>query len=236
MNNIYVGFIGLLIGVLGTGIGSILGISIKKTNKTSSFLLGLTGGFMMFIVSFHLFPEAFYLGGVFVVILGTTIGVVLIIVLEKILEKLVFLPFMKTSIILGIGIAIHNLPEGLALGATLIGGSDFSLVLSLAMLLHNIPEGITMAIPLSLNKTKPWKILMIAMLTGVPTGIGAYLGAYLGSISNNIVPISLAVAGGIMLYIVCDEIIPKGKHLYKGKTSSVGIVIGFILGIIIYFK
>ncbi len=236
MNNLYVGLIGLLIGVIGTGIGSIFGMAIKKTNKISSFLLGLTGGFIMFIISFHLFPEAFYLGGVLLVTLGAGTGVIVIIVLEKILEKLSFFSFMKTSIILGIGIAMHNLPEGLALGSTLVGRSDFGFVLSLAMLLHNIPEGMTMAIPLSINRTKPWKILIIAMLTGVPTGIGAYLGAHLGSLSNNIVPISLAMAGGIMLYIVCDEIIPKGKSIYKGKTSSVGVVIGFILGIIIYFK
>lgn len=236
MNELYIGLIGLLIGIGGTGLGSILGIAIKKTNKISSFLLGLTGGFVMFIVSFHLFPEAFYLGGAFIVILGTTIGVSLIIILEKILGKLSFLSFMKTSLILGIGVAIHNFPEGLALGSTLVGVSDFGFVLSLAMLLHNIPEGMSIAIPLSLNKTKRWKILMFAILTGVPTGIGAYLGAYLGSMSSNIIPFSLAMAGGIMLYIVCDEIIPKGKYLYKGKTSSIAVVIGFILGIIIYFR
>src|SRR5690606_26514150 len=71
----FVSLIGLLVGILGTGLGSLIGILVKKTNKVLSFLLGVTGGFMLFIVSFHLFPEAFYLGGVFNVILGVIIGI-----------------------------------------------------------------------------------------------------------------------------------------------------------------
>ncbi len=236
MSNIYIGLIGLLVGVVGTGLGGILAIAIKKTNKIYSFLMGLTGGFILFIVSFHLFPEAFYLGGVELTIFGTVLGISIILGIEVLLDKFSFLPFMKTGLILGIGIAIHNFPEGLALGSTLVGVSDFGIMLSFAMLLHNIPEGMTMAIPLSLNRTNKFKILLLSMLTGIPTGLGAYLGASLGAMSNNIVPISLSMAGAIMLYIVCDEIVPKGKSLYQGKISSVAVVVGFILGIVIYFK
>lgn len=236
MNNLYIGLIGLLVGVIGTGLGSVLGIVIKKTNRIYSFLMGITAGFILFIVSFHLFPEAFYLGGVKQVLVGAFIGVSIIVILETIIDKFSFLPFMKTGLILGLGIAIHNFPEGLALGSTLVGVSDFGMVLSIAMLIHNVPEGMTMSIPLSLNKVNPLKIILISMLTGLPTGLGAYAGAYLGSTSNSLIPISLAISGSIMLYIVCDDIIPKGKKLYAGKTSSIAAVIGFMLGIILYFK
>lgn len=236
MNKWIIGLIGLFVGILGIGLGSLIGIYVKKTNKMLSFLLGVTGGFIMFIVSFHLFPEAFYIGGVFNVIIGVTVGIIVIILLEILLEKLSYFIHLRTGIILGISIALHSIPEGLALGSTLVGLSDFGLVLTLAMLLHNIPEGISMSLPLSMNKVKPWKIILFSILVGIPTGIGAYIGAYLGNISNTVISLCLASAGGIMLYIVCDELIPTGKTLHKGRVTSVGTVIGFILGIIIYFK
>ncbi|MBU5427852.1 ZIP family metal transporter [Tissierella pigra] len=236
MNIWFVSLIGLLVGVVGTGLGSFIGIYVKKTDKILSFLLGLTGGFMMFIVSFHLFPEAFYLGGILNVILGVLIGVSIIIILEFLIEKIEFLVGLRSGVLLALSIAIHNMPEGLALGSTLVGVSDFGFILTFAMLLHNIPEGISMALPLSMNEVSPFKIMWISFLAGVPTGIGAYIGSYLGTISNGVISICLAIAGGIMLYIVCDDLIPTGKQLHKGRVSSLGVIGGFILGIILYFR
>lgn len=231
-----VGIIGFLVGIIGISFGAIIGILIKKTDKILSFFLGLSGGFMMFIVSFHLLPEAFYLGGISTVLFGIIGGIIAIIAIEKILELLYNFPsMMRTGILLGLSIAVHNLPEGLALGSSLVGVSDFGFILTMAMLIHNIPEGISMAIPLGMNEINPWKILLFSVLVGFPTGVGAYAGAYLGSISNNLISLCLAIAGGTMLYIVADEIIPTGKTLYKGKVSSISVVIGFVLGIILYF-
>lgn len=235
MNPLIIGIIGLVVGVVGISLGSVVGILIKKTDRILSFFLGLSGGFMMFIVSFHLLPEAFYLGGNSMVILGVTIGIFVIVIIEKLLEGLSYLSHMRTGIILGLGIAVHSLPEGLALGSTLMGASDFGFVLTIAMLIHNIPEGIAMAIPLGMNKVKPWKIMLISTLVGLPMGIGAYAGAYLGNISNTLISLCLAMAGGTMLYIVADEVIPTGKTLHKGRVSSIAVVIGFVLGIVLYF-
>lgn len=236
MSEWIIGIIGLLVGVIGISLGSIIGIYIKKTDKVLSFLLGLTGGFMMFIVSFHLFPEAFYIGGVLNVILGVTIGILVIIILETLLDKLSCFVNIKTGAILGLSVAIHSIPEGMALGSTLVGISGFGLVLTMAMLLHNIPEGMSISLPLSMNKIKTWKIMLFSVLVGMTTGIGAYIGAYLGNISNTVISLCLASAGGIMLYIVCDELIPTGKTLHRGRFSSIGTVVGFILGIVLYFK
>ena len=231
-----VGIIGFLVGIVGIGLGALIGIWIKKTDQILSFFLGLSGGFMMFIVSFHLLPEAFYLGGIFIVLGGIFGGILVIIGIEQSLELLYNFPkMMKTGIVLGISIAVHNIPEGLALGSTLVGVSDFGFVLTMAMLIHNIPEGISMSIPLGMNKVKPWQILLFSFLVGLPTGVGAYVGAYLGTISDTLIALCLAVAGGTMLYIVADQIIPTGKTLHKGRVSSIAVVFGFILGIILYF-
>ncbi|HEY8361251.1 MAG TPA: ZIP family metal transporter [Tissierellaceae bacterium] len=235
MNTWIITLIGFFVGVVGTTLGSIAGIVIKKTDKVLSFLLGLTGGFMMFIVSFHLFPEAFYLGGIKTVLLGVFIGIAIIIALESLIDKLSNIVNMRTGILLAISIAIHNFPEGLALGSTLAGETDFGLVLTLAMLLHDIPEGTSIALPFSMNKINPLKIIYFSILAGAPTGLGAFVGAYLGNISNTIISFCLALAGGIMLYIVCDDLIPTGKKIYNGRISAIAVVIGFILGIILYF-
>ncbi|MFA5576896.1 MAG: ZIP family metal transporter [Tissierellaceae bacterium] len=236
MNEIKIGIIGLLVGLVGTGIGALFGIFVKKTDRILGFLLGLTSGFMMFIASFHLFPEAFYLGGIPIVVLGIALGLLIIILLENIIDRASGYANLKTGIILGLSIGIHNFPEGLALGSTLVGARDFGLVLTLAMLVHNIPEGISMSLPLSMNRLNPWKVLFLTLAAGAPTGLGAFLGAYLGSISNEIISFCLALAGGVMLYIVCDDLIPMGKTLHKGRVSSVAVIMGYVLGIILYFK
>lgn len=231
----YVTLIGFLVGVLGTGLGSLVGIFIKKSDKILSVLLGLTGGFMMFIVSFHLFPEAFYLGGLYIVLLGVVLGILVIVIMENLIDKLTNIVNLRTGILLCLSVALHNFPEGLALGSTLVAVTDFGFELSLAMLLHNIPEGISLALPFSMNRINPWKIIIFSILAATPTGLGAFVGAYLGNISNMVISFCLALAGGIMLYIVCDDLIPTGKTLHKGRASAIAVVIGYVLGIILYF-
>lgn len=228
-------FYGFMVGIIGTGLGGLVSLFIKESNRILSFLLGLTGGFMLFIVTFHLLPEAFILGGIFTAIIGIILGILLVIMVESIIQKTSKNSFMKSAILLGISIAVHNFPEGLALGSSFLGISDFGLVLALAMLLHNIPEGISMAIPMKINKTNPLRIILITILTGIPTGIGTFIGAYVGMISNVFISLCLSFAGGTMLYIITDEIIPSAKTLYSGRISSLGIVLGFVIGIVLYF-
>ncbi|NLV77044.1 MAG: ZIP family metal transporter [Tissierellia bacterium] len=226
---------GFMVGILGTGIGGTLSLFIKNTHKILSFLLGLTGGFMLFIVTFHLLPEAFMLGGLYFSILGIALGIALIIFIEMNIDSVLKNPNMKSSLLLGISIAVHNFPEGLALGSSFLTMSDLGPMLSLAMLLHNIPEGLSLAIPLKVNKISPGRIILYSILTGVPTGIGSFIGGSMGMISNILISLCLSFAGGTMLYIICDEIIPNAKTLHKGRASSIGFVLGFVIGIILYF-
>ena len=226
---------GFMVGIVGTGLGGLISLFIKDTNRILSFLLGLTGGFMLFIVTFHLLPESFILGGLFTTIIGIILGILLVILIENNVESMVKNPLAKSSLLLGISIAIHNFPEGLALGSSFLTMSNLGPTLSLAMLLHNIPEGLSIAIPLKVNKLSPWKIVLYTILAGIPTGIGAFIGAYIGMISNMFISLCLSFAGGTMLYIICDEIIPNAKALHKGRASSIGIVIGFSIGIFLYF-
>lgn len=227
---------GFAVGMIGTGLGGFISIFIKNTNRVLSFLLGLTAGFMLFIVTFHLLPESFTLSGLPATIIGIVLGIVLVILMEVYLENMVKDPFAKSGLLLGISIAVHNFPEGLALGSSFLTMSNLGPTLSIAMLLHNIPEGLSMSIPLKIQKLSPTKILFYSTLAGLPTGLGAFIGAYAGTISNILISLCLSFAGGTMLYIIADEIIPSAKILHKGRSSSLGIVLGFLIGIILYFK
>lgn len=229
--------IGTLVGVLGTSLGGVISLFIKETNKIMSFLLGLTGGFMLFISTFHLIPESFYVSGnILITIMGIALGLVLIILIELYINIIGNNPYIKSSILLGISIAVHNFPEGLALGSSFWTMSNLGPTLALAMLVHNIPEGVAMAVPLKINKESPLKIIFYTLIIGIPTGIGAFLGGYLGTFSPYIIGLCLSFSGGTMLYIICDEIIPNAKSLNKGSVSSIGVILGFVAGIILYMK
>lgn len=231
-----ISIIGFLVGMVGTGLGGICAMFIRDAqDKFLSILLGITGGFMLSIVNFELLPQSYILGGIWNEILGILLGMFLIIFAEEKIPENKYDPLMKSSLILAISIGIHNLPEGLAIGFSFMAESNIGYILSLAMFIHNLPEGLTLAIPLKLSKVPNLKILLITILAGLPTGIGAFIGAYLGNISNIFVSLCLSFAGGAMLYIICSELIPNAKALHSGRTSTIGIILGFILGLFFAF-
>jgi ZIP family zinc transporter len=104
--------------------------------------------------------------------------------------------------------------------------------MSLIIAIHDIPEGIAVSAPLMASNVKVSKILLYAFLTAFPTAIGTWLGAYMGSISPNILGACLAFASGIMMYVVCGEMLPESSKLWDGITSSMGILAGILLGLV----
>ncbi len=89
-----------------------------------------------------------------------------------------------------------------------------------------------MAVPMKNGGMKIGKVIMYVILSGVTTGIGAFFGALVGTISKEVIAICLSFAAGAMLYIVSGELIPESNKLYKGRMSSIGNILGFILGIL----
>lgn len=232
--------IGSLVGVIGTGLGGIITLSLVRPNKQFlSVLLGITSGLMIAIVTFDLLPEATEIGGLWIQIVGLTIGIMAVIFIEGLLPNFHTKHrhknsgFLKAGILVGIGIAIHNLPEGLAIGSSFAFASEMGMRMVIVITLHNLPEGMSMATPLRIGGYSKTKVLLLTLLSGVPTGIGTFIGAILGSISDQFIALCLGLAGGTMLYITCGELIPNAKALHNGRASTIGIIIGFILGMII---
>lgn len=204
--------LGLFFGTFGTTLGGIIGVVIKKhSNKFLSFILAFASGLMMSVICFDLLPEALGISNIVNVIIGTIIGIVSMIFCNILVEKKFSVNsktkgmennLLKTGIIVSIGLAIHNFPEGLAIGSGFEASLKLGLSLAIAICLHDIPEGISMAVPMKNGGMKISKVIFYVILSGITTGIGAFFGAIIGSISQVVISICLSFAAGAMLYIV----------------------------------
>lgn len=143
--------LGLFFGTFGTTLGGIIGVVIKKnSNKFLSFILSFASGLMMAIICFDLIPEALGISSILNVIVGIIFGIIMMIFCDLLVENKFnntsnFLgknnQLLKTGIIVSIGLAIHNFPEGLAIGSGFEASMKLGLSLALAICLHDIPEG-----------------------------------------------------------------------------------------------
>lgn len=195
--------LGLFFGTFGTTLGGIIGVVIKKnSNKFLSTILSFASGLMMAIICFDLIPEALGISSIINVIVGKKFN-------SKVTKGGNTL--LKTGIIISIGLAIHNFPEGLAIGSGFESSLKLGLSLAIAICLHDIPEGISMAVPMKNGGMKISKVIYYVVLSGITTGIGAFFGAIVGSISESVIAICLSFAAGAMLYIVSRRINSRVK-------------------------
>ena len=240
MEFIRTSLLGLFFGTFGTTLGGIIGCTFNNvSNKFLSFILSFASGLMMSVICFDLIPEAIQLSNILISAIGILFGIFAMIYCDLLVQKkfrvdkkLSSNSLLKTGIIVSIGLAIHNFPEGLAIGSGFDVSAGLGIGLAFAICLHDIPEGISMAVPMKNGGMKIWKVLLYVILSGVTTGVGALVGAIIGNISQTIIAISLGFAAGAMLYIVSGELIPESNRLYKGRISTLGNMIGFLIGIV----
>lgn len=141
------------------------------------------------------------------------------------------------GIIMACAIALHNIPEGMTIGAasainkTVMSGSGF--VLAILIGLHNIPEGMAVSVPLISGGMGRVKAVLLTALTGFPTVLGALLGYWLGDISAVGLCLSLSFASGAMLYVVFGEILPQAFLMYRSKLPAFFVILGIIIGLVI---
>jgi len=226
---------GLFFGTFGTTIGGLIGVYVKKnSNKFLSFILSFASGLMMAIICFDLIPEALEISGIVQVLLGICIGIVTMIFcdlfVDKKSKKIKSNQLLKTGIVISIGLAIHNFPEGLAIGSGFNASIKLGISLAIAICLHDIPEGISMAVPMKNGGMSKQKVIFYVILSGITTGVGAFFGAILGTISTSVIAICLSFAAGAMLYIVSGELIPESNQLYHGRMTAIGNIVGFLIG------
>jgi len=238
MDILSITLIGTAVCALGTTLGAFIIVSLKKTNNIlMAGIIGAAAGLMLSVVTFDLIPEAIEVGGLFLALLGTLIGIVFAIILDSSLSHFEIVKkygkHIKTAILLILALSAHNFPEGLAIGVGFTKEIKFGIELAIVIAVHDIPEGAAVAAPLIQSNLKPWKILLLTGLTALPTAFGAFFGAVLGNISNMFTSICLGFASGTMLYIIVGELIPESKELFKGIFSTISTLIGIILGLLL---
>ncbi|HUX98201.1 MAG TPA: ZIP family metal transporter [Candidatus Deferrimicrobium sp.] len=146
-------------------------------------------------------------------------------------RKLEFQKHLKYSgILLAIGLTIHNAPEGIAMGVGFLATSALGFSMAIAIALHNIPEGLAIAVPLMQAKYGRRKIFLISFFSGMAEPIACVIAIFLlQSVSTLFLAFFLAFAGGAMIYITSDELIPEShKHGYEHQ-ATIGLLLGFIL-------
>ena len=149
------------------------------------------------------------------------------------------LSLFVAGIVMAGAIALHNVPEGMTIGASYASNDatmgSAALVLAVLIGLHNIPEGMAVSVPLISGGMKRWKAVLITALSGIPTVIGAVLGYLLGEIGALGLALSLGFASGAMLYVVFGEILPQAILMYHSKLPAFSAIIGMLVGLLIIY-
>ena len=145
------------------------------------------------------------------------------------------------GLVMAAAIALHNVPEGMVIGASFAKTVDQiltnrgGLVMAVVIGLHNIPEGMAVAVPLISGGMNKWHSVGVTTLSGAPTILGALLGFLVGAISPTALVISLSFASGAMLYVVFGELLPESILMWKSKLPAALAVLGMLTGLIIIY-
>ena len=149
------------------------------------------------------------------------------------------LSLFVAGIVMASAIALHNVPEGMTIGASyasndaVLGSS--ALVLAVLIGLHNIPEGMAVSVPLISGGMSKAKAVLLTASSGVPTILGALLGFAIGEIGPLGLALSLGFASGAMLYVVFGEILPQAIIMYRSKLPAFAAIVGMLVGLFIIF-
>ena len=270
-------------GVLGTGLGGVAGVVLKReSNKIVSLLLSFAAGIMLAVVCFDLMSEPIQMMNegsldwytplivAIAVIAGYAVVYLLNFVIDKHanpevkhvdaqhpttaddLDELLHSDHMQAhknsnkklftaGLVMLSAIALHNMPEGMVIGASYAGtenllsnlfsGSGF--IMAIVIGLHNVPEGMAVSVPLVSGGMGKIKATLLTALSGLPTVFGALIGYALGGINQIMLTLSLGFASGAMLYVVFGELLPEAILMWKSKLPAlsvfVGVVVGFLL-------
>lgn len=149
------------------------------------------------------------------------------------------LSLFVAGVVMACAIALHNIPEGMTIGASFAVSSDLmwgtGMIMAVLIGLHNIPEGMAVAVPLISGGTGRVRATLLTAACGLPTVLGAWLGFWLGDIGPLGLTMSLGFASGAMLYVVFGEIMPESYLIYHSKLPAFAVMVGLALGMFMIF-
>ena len=236
----------VLLTALGVGgatvFGSLLGFAFKKiSHKFSDIVLSFAAGVMLAAAVLGLVLPSIEYGGRFgllITVAGIFVGALCLNLIDKLvphLHRLVGADIeehdnagLSKVLLFVTAIAIHNLPEGIAAGVGFGSGDTAqALIIAGGIALQNIPEGMVIIGPMLASGVSAKRTFICAMATGLVEVIGTLIGYFAVSIASVILPFALAFAGGTMLYVISDEMIPE-THAHGGERGATyALLVGF---------
>lgn len=236
----------VLLTALGVGgatvIGSLIGFIFKNiSHKFSDIILSFAAGVMLAAAVLGLIVPSLEYGGkygILITVAGIFVGAVCLNLIDKLvphLHKIVGVEpeshhnaNLSKVLLFVLAIAIHNLPEGIAAGVGFgSGDTTQALIIAGGIALQNIPEGMVIIAPMLAAGISPRKTFILAMITGFVEVIGTLIGYFAVSISTAILPFALAFAGGTMLYVISDEMIPETHAHGSERGATYSLLVGF---------
>ncbi|MDO4618563.1 MAG: ZIP family metal transporter [Clostridia bacterium] len=231
------------VGVGGaTVFGALMGLIFKKiSHKFSDIVLAFASGVMLAAAVLGLILPSVEKGGehgLIITVSGIFAGAVFLNLLDKLVPHIHKLTGIDNEqhkstrldkVLLFVGaIAIHNFPEGLAAGVGFGSGNvGEAFLIAGGIALQNIPEGMVIIGPMLAEGVSVKKTLVIALITGLIEVVGVIIGHTAVSIADAILPFALAFAGGTMLYIISDEMIPETHAHGAERGATYALLVGF---------
>ena len=235
----------VILTALGVGsatvLGAVIGFIFKDISRRfADIILSFAAGVMLCASVLNLIMPSLENGGKYAFLtttLGIIVGVVVLDAIDRLTQSMSGSKEEDTTedeqrhrrvLIFVMAIAIHNLPEGIAAGVGFGTGSlADALLIAGSIALQNVPEGMVIISPMISIGISPSRAFFYAFLTGVIEVIGAVLGYFAITVISPILPFSLAFAGGMMLYVIADEIIPATRPY--GRSATYALIFGFLL-------
>ncbi|MEE1076946.1 MAG: ZIP family metal transporter [Acutalibacteraceae bacterium] len=242
----------VLLTALGVGsatvIGSLIGFIFRKiSHKFSDIVLSFAAGVMLSAAILGLILPALEYGGkygIIVTVIGIFTGALCLNLIDKLvphIHKLVGADIeehqnnanLSKVLLFVTAIAIHNLPEGIAAGVGFgTGNTADALMIAGGIALQNIPEGMVIIGPMLATGVSPRRTFICAMITGLIEVVGTLLGYFAVSVASAILPFALAFAGGTMLYVISDEMIPETHAHGSERGATYSLLVGFCVMLI----
>ena len=235
------------VGVGGaTVVGALIGLFFKNpSHKLNDIILSFAAGVMLAAAVIGLIIPSIEFGegqwfSLLVTVAGIFCGAICLNLIDKLVPHLHKLTGVDSELhpensaklnkvlLFVIAIAIHNLPEGIAAGVS-FGSGDMSQAITVAagIALQNIPEGMVIIAPMIAGGMSRGRTFLIAAATGIIEVVGTFVGFFAVSISTAILPFALAFAGGTMLYVISDEMIPETHAHGNERAATYSLLAGF---------
>jgi len=230
-----ISLIGYFTALSGYLLGGAFSIVMKKSGaRFLGSMMGLTAGLLISFICFEMLPRPFAEWGMYKSLAALLAGVAFAAWLEGRMDKLS--KWHKAGLLLTLGITIHNIPEGMALGSMLNVSTAAGISLAVMIAVHCFPESLAAALPLRQAGVSAVKLLAFTLVLALPMGLGAMGGVFFSSLSPAVLDGCICFSGGVILYIACGEILPESKEIWHGRLPALGAMIGFAIGVLLTEK